>query len=115
MVATFRPGPDHIAFPGYVYGGLIASLIDCHAMATAAAAAEGEGSGEAPRFVTGSLQVDYLRPTPHGEDLELRARAVEVGPRKVIVEVDLSARGEVRARGRAVAVRMPEAMVPAAG
>ena len=39
-VARFLPRPEHVAVPGFVYGGLIASLIDCHAMGTAAAAAE---------------------------------------------------------------------------
>ncbi|MCM2270178.1 MAG: PaaI family thioesterase, partial [Thermoanaerobaculia bacterium] len=28
-VARFTPQPHHLSFPGYVYGGLIASLIDC--------------------------------------------------------------------------------------
>ena len=62
-VARFTPRPEHIALPGFVYGGLIASLVDCHAIGTAAAAAEraaGRTIGEAPapRFVTASLHVD---------------------------------------------------------
>lgn len=61
-VARFTPASYHIAMPGFVYGGLIASLIDCHAMATAAGAsmvATGLRPGEdiTPRFVTASLQV----------------------------------------------------------
>jgi acyl-coenzyme A thioesterase PaaI-like protein len=115
-VARFRPRPEHIAVPGFVYGGLIASLLDCHAMGTAAAAAERAagraiGAGPAPRFVTGSLKVDYLRPTPMGLELELRARA-EVGARKVVVTMTLSAGGVVTARGEAVAVPMPDTMAP---
>lgn len=107
-VARFMPRPEHVAVPGFVYGGLIASLIDCHAMGTAAAfaeRAEGRAPGEAPapRFVTASLKVDYLRPTPHGTELELRARATDIGPRKVVVEVELNAAGETTARGTAVA------------
>jgi hypothetical protein len=50
-VAFFTPRPQHTAMPGFVYGGLIASLVDCHAMGTAAAAAEraaGRAIGEAP-------------------------------------------------------------------
>src|SRR4029453_6528160 len=114
-VARFQPGPQHIALPGYVYGGLIASLIDCHAMATAAAASMERagatpGVDPTPRFVTASLQVDYLRPTPLGPELELRSRATEVGERKVIVEVTLQANGAESARGRVGAVRMPAAM-----
>jgi acyl-CoA thioesterase FadM len=62
------------------------------------------------RFVTASLQVDYLRPTPLGPTLEVRARAEEIGERKVVVALALSANGEVTVRGRVVAVRMPEGM-----
>src|SRR4029434_174865 len=46
-VARFQPAPQHIALPGFVYGGLIASLIDCHAMATAAAASMEKAGGDA--------------------------------------------------------------------
>lgn len=114
-VARFTPRPEHTAMPGFVYGGLIASLVDCHAMGTAAAAAERAhgreiGDGPAPRFVTASLRVDYLAPTPHGPALEVRARAVEVGERKVVVHATVAAGGVVTARGEVVAVRMPAAM-----
>ena len=114
-VARFHPAPHHIALPGFVYGGLIASLIDCHAMATAAAAsmqATGATPGvdQTPRFVTASLHVDYLRPTPLGPELVLRGRATEVGERKVLVEVALRADDVECARGRVVAVRMPASM-----
>lgn len=112
-VCHFRPRPYHTAIPGYVYGGLIASLIDCHATGTAAAAAgqaEGRVIGEGPalRFVTASLKADFLRPTPIDTVLELRGRAVEVKGRKVVLEVTLSANSELCARGEVVCVRMPE-------
>jgi acyl-coenzyme A thioesterase PaaI-like protein len=111
--ATFQPRPYHTAIPGIVYGGLIASLVDCHSTGTGAAAwaqehgvdLEREG---APRFVTASLQVDYLRPTPLGPTLELIGRVQEVKGRKVIVEVDVMAEGKVCARGRAVVVKIDE-------
>lgn len=116
-VARFTPRPEHVAIPGYVYGGLIASLIDCHAMGTAAAAVERAagreiGVGPAPRFVTASLKVDYLKPTPLGPELVVRARAVEVGERKVVVEATVSAAGATTATGEVVAVRLPDAMLP---
>lgn len=116
-VARFTPRPEHVAIPGFVYGGLIASLIDCHAMGTAAAAAEraagrGIGPGPAPRFVTASLTVEYLKPTPHGPELEIRARAVETGERKVVVQARVSAGGVVTAKGEVVAVRLPASMLP---
>ena len=115
VVARFSPRAEHIAVPGCVYGGLIASLIDCHAMATAAAAVERAagheiGARPAPRFVTASLSVTYLKPTPLGPELEVRARPVEVGERKVRIQATLLAGGAVTARGDVVAVRMPESM-----
>jgi acyl-coenzyme A thioesterase PaaI-like protein len=111
-VSTFDPKPYHIGIPGHLYGGLLASLIDCHGCATAAAAAyEREGrpfDSEPPlRYVTASLHVDFLRPTPSDTPLELRARVREVRGRRVVVEVNVSAAGEERAKGEVVAVPMP--------
>jgi len=119
-VARFRPAPFHMALPGFVYGGLLASLADCHAMATAAAAsmvAAGAvpGRDPTPRFVTASLHVDFLRPTPLGPELVLRARAVETGERKVVVEMQISADGAECARARVIAVRAPATMRPSLG
>jgi acyl-coenzyme A thioesterase PaaI-like protein len=116
-IAHFNPEPWHTAIPGYVYGGLIASLIDCHATGSAAAAAfraeEREMDSDPPiRFVTASLKVDYLAPTPLGVELELRGELLEVGKRKVIVAVLVKAGGKICARGQVVAVIMPESMVP---
>ena len=116
-VATFTPRPYHIAIPGYVYGGLIASLIDCHGTGTAAGAAyraEGREMDTKPpfRYVTASLKVDYLRPTPMGVPLEIRGRVKEIKGRKVVVDVTVAAKKEVCARGEVVAVQMPENMMP---
>ncbi|HEX9074199.1 MAG TPA: PaaI family thioesterase [Anaerolineae bacterium] len=112
-VCRFEPRPYHTAIPGYVYGGLIASLIDCHSTGTAAAAAyraEGRAMDSQPplRYVTASLKVDYVRPTPIGVPLEVRATVKEIKGRKVVVAATLSANGEVCARGEVVAVQMPE-------
>lgn len=114
-VARFTPAPEHMALPGFVYGGLIASLIDCHAMGTAAAAtlrADGYdvGAVPSPRFVTAALRVDYLKPTPLGPALEIRARVRERTPRKAVIESTVSAGGVITARGEVVAVPMPAAM-----
>jgi len=114
-VARFTPRAEHVAVPGFVYGGLIASLVDCHAMGTAAAAVERAagrdiGDGSAPRYITASLHVDFLKPTPHGPEIELVARATGIAGRKVTVEVDVSAAGIVTARGTVIAVAMPESM-----
>lgn len=112
-VCEFRSQPYHTAIPGYVYGGLIASLIDCHSTGTAAAAAHraaGRPMDSEPRlrFVTGSLHVDYLRPTPIDALLTVRARVKELKGRKVVVASSLYAGDRETARGEAVCVRMPD-------
>lgn len=114
-VAVFQPEAHHIAVPGFVYGGLIASLIDCHSTGTASAAAykaEGRDMGSEPvfRFVTASLHVDYLRPTPLGVPLTIRGHIEELKEKKVVVTTTVSAQGEVCAKGRLVAVKMPDTM-----
>jgi len=118
-VALFTPRPYHIAIPGYVYGGLIASIIDCHSTGTAAAAtyrAEGREMGTEPpvRFVTASLHVEYTRPTLLGVPLEVRGKIKEMRGRKVVVSATVSAQGEICAKGEVVVVRMPEHMAPKA-
>ena len=115
-VCTFVPKPYHTAMPGYAYGGLIASLIDCHSTGTASAAAyraqgREQDTGPPLRFVTAALHVDYLRPTPIEGPLELRSQVKEIKGRKVVVSTTLSAGGEVCARGEVVAVEIPENMV----
>jgi acyl-coenzyme A thioesterase PaaI-like protein len=112
-VCDFQPRPYHTAIPGYVYGGLIASLIDCHSTGTAAAAgyrAEGRPMDSEPplRYVTASLHVDYLRPTPIEATLTLRARVQEIKGRKTTVHCSLYANGDECARGQVVVVQMPE-------
>ena len=115
-VCVFQPQPYHTALPGYVYGGLIASLIDCHSTGTAAAAmyrkdVRAMDSQPAFRFLTASLKVDYLRPTPIDGLLEVRATIQEIKGRKVIVHSTLSAGGEICARGEVVAVQVPEYLI----
>lgn len=112
-VTRFTPQPYHIAVPGFVYGGLIASLIDCHSTGTAAAAmyrAEGREMDSQPpfRFVTGSLHVDFLKPTPLGVELEIRGLVKEIKGRKVVVTTTVFAGGVATARGEVLAVQMPE-------
>lgn len=113
--ASFKPRAYHTAFPGFVYGGLIASIIDCHGTGTAAAAAyhaEGRDMGTEPelRFVTASIQVNYLKPTPIDSTLELRGKVKEIKDKKVIVEVDLSANKELCASGEVIAIKIPDTM-----
>lgn len=115
-VCYFDPKPYHTAIPGYVYGGLLASLIDCHGTGTAAAAAYRAAglpmdSEESFRFLTGSLHVDYLKPTPMGVTLEIRGKVKEIKGRKIVIEEWVEANGLVTVRGEVVAVQVPDHLI----
>jgi acyl-coenzyme A thioesterase PaaI-like protein len=112
-VCRLRPRPYHTAVPGYVYGGLIASLIDCHGTGSASLAAyreQGREPGTDPplRFLTASLHVDYLEPTPIDVELEARGTIREVKGRKVVTDIVVLAGGRETARGRVIAVQAPD-------
>jgi acyl-coenzyme A thioesterase PaaI-like protein len=110
--SVFRPQPHHCAAsPEVVNGGVIATLIDCHAVCTAMAdayrqAGRGVGEGKPIDYVTGGLEVRYRRPTPMDAIVTVEARVVAATARKTVLECTLSAGGEVCATGRVVAVRV---------
>ena len=111
-VCFYQPQPHQMAGPPNVLnGGIIASLIDCHCVCTAVAAAyrsEGRKIGSTPLiwYATGSLQVTYMRPTPINAPVELRARIVEMSPKKTRLSCTLMSGGEECARGEVTAVRV---------
>lgn len=112
-VTVYNPKPEHTAIPGFVYGGLIASLVDCHGTGSASLALHRKngfepGSGEAPpRFVTASLHVDYKKPTPQGKTLKAVGRIEEIHPKKFKILVEVFAEEELVATGEVQAVVMP--------
>jgi acyl-coenzyme A thioesterase PaaI-like protein len=106
----FKPKAYHTAFPGVAYGGLLACLIDCHCVGTAVAAGyqkEGREPGTEPEiaYVTGNLNVSYLRPTPIDAELALRSWVKSYHERKVVVQCEVSAGKTICAKGEVVAVR----------
>lgn len=116
-VSYYMPREDEIAVPGVVYGGLIASIIDCHGIGSAALYLHRKNGHEpgdgvdAPKLVTASLHVDYLKPTPHGVTLKLVGKVEQVSERRFVVKTELIADGEVCAKGEVVAAIMPESFM----
>lgn len=112
-LTLYEPKQAHTAIPGFVYGGLIASLVDCHGTGSASLALHRKngfepGSGEEPpRFVTASLHVDYLKPTPHGVVLKAVGVIEEIHPKKFKVAVKVYADETLCATGEVAAVVMP--------
>ncbi|WP_027965052.1 PaaI family thioesterase [Halalkalibacillus halophilus] len=113
-LTIYTPRPEHTAIPGFVYGGLLASLIDCHGTGSASLALhrknghEPEDGAESPRFVTASLEVKYIKPTPQNTPLKAFGTVNEVHPKKFNVNVEVYANEEVVATGLVVAAKMPD-------
>ncbi len=112
LVCRFRPEPFHIGHPGFVYGGTIASVVDCHSIWTAMAthcrdnSLPIDGRPLPFAFVTGNLSVNYLKPAAIDQDLELRARVIEKSERRYTVSCSVVQQGVECANARVVAVRI---------
>lgn len=109
-VTDHTPAAFHNGAADFAYGGVIASVIDCHSTGSAAIFWMQEnglsiGKDPSPRFVTARLEVDYIAPTPLGP-LHLVGTDQEIGERKVIVATAMYAAGEFTARGLAVLVKL---------
>jgi acyl-coenzyme A thioesterase PaaI-like protein len=111
LLCNWQPEAYQIGHPGYVYGGTIASVVDCHCIWTALAqycrdTAHSLTEGPpAVAFVTGSLKVDYLRPIPIEGEMMLRAHVIEASERKSIVACSVFHSGIERVTVQVVAVR----------
>jgi len=114
FVCVWQPEPQHIGFPGFVYGGTIASIVDCHAVWAALSLhcrdAGHDLSSGAPPFavVTARLEVSYLAPARIERPLELSARVVEHGRRKSVVACSVRQGPLECATAEVVAVRVAE-------
>jgi acyl-coenzyme A thioesterase PaaI-like protein len=112
VICTFQPQPfQNAGFANVMYGGLVASLCDCHSIWTAIAATyrlEGREHGSAPAisYVTGGLNVSYLAPTPLDRPIVLRARAEDIAGRKAIVKCEVYADETKTAEARVTAIRV---------
>lgn len=104
--ARFTSGTANV-----MYGGHVASLLDCHSVWTAITFAyrdEGRPLGSDPRiaYVTGRLRVDYRAPTPLDRPVHLRAWVADDVGRKTTVRSELGPADEVTATGEVLAVRV---------
>jgi len=111
IITTHLPAPRFLGWPSLVYGGLISCLIDCHSNWTAMAnhyRAEGREAGTLPRIdcVTGSLGVKFIKPTPMGVPLMLKARIEGAVSRKTRVLCEMYAGDTLTALGDSVFIRV---------
>jgi acyl-coenzyme A thioesterase PaaI-like protein len=105
VVARFRPWPEHDNGGGYLNGGIIATVLDCHSAAAVMLEAHRRGwvpsDGASLAYVTAGIDVRYLRPTPLTETLELRGTLDDAGEDEMTVDVELVWDGKPRATARA--------------
>ena len=120
LVCSWRPGPQHIGHPGYVFGGTIASVVDCHAVWTALAwhcRDNGHDLAAGPpaqAFVTASLSISFLKPARSAQPLELRASVREVSGRKYAVTCTVESARQVCAQAEVLVVAVPAERLQAA-
>ena len=105
LVARFEPRPEHEAFAGVVNGGILGTLLDCHANWTATwHLMRARGADRPPTTVTLEYSVRMRRPTPSNAPIDLRAWVVEASDDRATVEAEISSGGTVTATGRGVFV-----------
>lgn len=106
VVAEFTPWPEHDNGLGYLNGGIICTLLDCHSAAAVMHEAYGRGwpplPGAALPFVTAGLEVSYLRPAPLDATVTLFARVREAVEAEITAEVWLEWDGKERSRANAL-------------
>ncbi|MBI3751127.1 MAG: PaaI family thioesterase [Chloroflexi bacterium] len=105
VLAEWQPRPEHQAFDGFVNGGILGTLIDCHSNWTAIAAMLAAQPGEtAPSTVTSELSIRFRRPTPSDRPLRLVGRVVQLDVDRATIETTVESDGVVTATGRATFV-----------
>jgi len=106
VVAAFTPRPEHDNGLGFLNGGIIATVLDCHSAAAVTHTAYTRGwpadDGIPLPYVTAGLDVRYLRPTPLDATLTLRAEIVEASEARMTARVHVEHGGKVRAEADAV-------------
>ncbi len=106
VIATFTPWPEHDNGLGYLNGGIIGTVLDCHSAAAVMLEAERRGWTPLPgadlSYVTAGLDVRFLRPAPLHDQVELHAVVTEADEPQMTVAVELRFDGKVRAEATAV-------------
>ncbi|CDF84809.1 hypothetical protein PKB_3466 [Pseudomonas knackmussii B13] len=118
VMAKHLPEAKYTGWPELVYGGLIAMLVDCHSNWTAMAhhyRSEGREPGSLPRpdCVTGNLGIKFIKPTPMGVPLTLRARVDGDLGRKTRIICEVYADDVLTAIGDSIFVRVDTAQLGA--
>ena len=102
--------------PSNVFGGMIATIFDCHGTASAALFAHHQKGLELTestvigRFITARLEIDYLSPSPIEDEIVVTSTLEELGERKAIIAMEMTVATKVRAKAKMVAVAVKDHM-----
>jgi acyl-coenzyme A thioesterase PaaI-like protein len=112
VVCRWRAQAFHVGLPGWLQGGVLATVIVCHDLWTATATAyrnEGIEITEPMPFAysTTSLNVEFLEPVPVGELVTLRARVLTIDEEKATVSCSVSVDEQETSRARTEHRRIP--------
>ena len=116
-VSKFLPEEKYSGgVPANLFGGLIATLFDCHGTASAAwfnhrnQGLKLERNTVITRYITARLEIDFKKPVPIGKVVTVKSVAEEIGERKIIVSMEMEVEGEIKAKARMVAVKIKDDM-----
>jgi len=99
VVATFVAERYQASFGGFVSGGILSTLLDCHGNWTALyTLMKGRNTNAPPSTVTAKLSISFLKPTPIESPLHVKARPVKVEGNRVEVEGEIEAGDVITAR-----------------
>lgn len=102
VIARFMPWPEHNNGLGYLNGGIISTVLDCHTAAAVTHEAFRRGwpplPGAALPYVTAELDIRYRRPSPLDEPVEARAWVTDADEDQMRAEAELVWDGKVRAQ-----------------
>ena len=100
-VAEFTPRPEHDNGFGFLNGGIISTVLDCHGAAVVMWEASERGweaeTGAPVPFITAGFDVRFLRPTPLGPTVRLVGKPVSVDESEIVVGSELEVDGKTRA------------------
>jgi acyl-coenzyme A thioesterase PaaI-like protein len=100
-VAEFTPWPEHDNGFGFLNGGIISTVLDCHGAAVVlfeAAQRDWQAAPGAPvPFITAGFDVKFLRPTPLGPTVRLIASPISIDESEIVVRSELEVDDKTRA------------------
>lgn len=109
LVATWQPKPEHEGFPGFLNGGIIGALLDCHSNWTAAFFLMKRSHAQSlPCTVTAFFNVSLKQPTPTNKGVTLRAKVKELKENKALIYAELYSNNQLCATCEGLFVKVKE-------